>query len=288
VRRLRRPSPARREAAHQLGGGPSGPRGCRLCSVQIVPIRCPESVQGGVYPGKGRKGRNRDNVVGKGGGGTATLRIREIDWQDLLVGVFVSGVIVVGPGLGDTIRSLAEGIIVVQLLFELPMALLAVAAGQAARVAGRVARITLLSLGAFAVILSGVGYALEFGLLLVALPGVFAVISRTRRSRADQIRFGIEHCSAVERVAGVSWGWLVLLILGTSLFAGISSQPISLTVTDGAINWFGAVFWLVYYAGLSIAVPAARQGRVPWREGRDMKRRPASAARRPDGRTRPR
>jgi hypothetical protein len=217
----------------------------------------------------GRPGPNRDSVVKQDKRGSRRAGIPELEWQDLLIGVFVAAVIVVGPGLGETMRALAAGIIVVQMLFELPMALLAVAAGQAARVATRVARISLLVLGTFAVIAGGVGYALEFDVLLIALPGVFAVISRTRRSDAGQVRYSAEHCRTVERVAGVSWGWLVLMILCATTFAGISSQPISLAVTADAINWFGAAFWLVYYAGLSYVVPAARRGRLPWLEGGD-------------------
>lgn len=197
-------------------------------------------------------------------GGEAN-RIRELDWQDLLVGAAVAAVILLGPSLGETMHTLAQGIVVAQLFFEMPMALLAVVAGKAAQASARAARIALLSFGCVVVVAAGVAYALQFGVLLALLPGIFAVLSRMRRAGPAQERFSVEHCVSVERVAVTAWVWLLAMFLVTVGVVMISGKPITVGGAAGsAANWIAAALWLVYYAGLAFLVPAARRGPLRW------------------------
>lgn len=192
-------------------------------------------------------------------------RIAAFDGPDLLVGVLVATVIVVGPALGETMHALAGSIVVSQLFFEAPMAFLAVAAGKAAQHPARAARIALLAFGAAAVVAAGMAYALQFGVLLLLLPGVLAVLSRMRRADPAQERFGIEHCLSVERVAATAWAWLLVMFLVTVGVVMISGRPISVGGAAGSsTNWTAAALWLVYYAGLAFLVPAARRGPLRW------------------------
>jgi len=204
----------------------------------------------------------------------------DFDWQDLLVGVIVAVVIVAGPGLGETMHALATGIVVAQLFFEMPMALLAVLAGKAAQHAARGVRIALLGFGAVVVVAAGVAYALQFGVLLTVLPGVFAVLSRMRRANAAQLRFSVEHCQTVERVAATAWAWLLVMFVVTVGVVMISGRPITVSgAAASTANWIAAALWLLYYAGLAFLVTAARRGPLSWLDFDLTRLRPQSETR---------
>jgi len=177
------------------------------------------------------------------------------DLRELVTGAFVVSMILLGSGLHAQLYREASNLLTAQIMFEFPMALLAVCAGQAIRQPTKPMRIACVAVGVVGVLLSGTSTAIQGDAPWMIASGAWLVGSRTMPTKGV-IWFSVEHCRAIEVTAMTSWACLIaaflLLMLLTTLLPprapGGSAPAIVFALTWGA-----------YYVGLGLLLPRVRK-----------------------------
>ncbi len=177
------------------------------------------------------------------------------DLRELVTGAFVVSMILLGTGLNPQLLREASNLLTAQIMFEFPMAMLAICAGQAIRYPAKPMRIACVAFGAIVVLLSGTSTAIQGDAPWMIVSGVWLVGSRTMPTKGV-VWFSVEHCRAIEVTAMISWACLIatflLLMMLTTLLPprepGGSAPAIVFALTWGA-----------YYLGLGVLLPRVRR-----------------------------
>lgn len=191
----------------------------------------------------------------------ANLRelLQHLDLRELLTGVLVVSAALIGSQAAPTLFAQSRDIVITQVMFEFPMALLAVFAGYAEKRSARALRATILLFGAAAVLAIGFQHALIGGAPAAILPGLWLVYARLAPP-GGVVWFSVRHCQIVSIVAGSAWAMLIgalmlLMILGALAPSGAHD--------DEAASWVYALVWGGFYLALAFAMPAVRRRLLP-------------------------
>lgn len=185
----------------------------------------------------------------------ATLRAPAVDLRELATGAFVVSMLLIGSQLWPRLFSEASDLLLGQLMFEFPMALLAVCAGQAVRHPSRAVRVACVLLGLFGVALAGSVNALQLDAPWAIAGGLWLLAARAAPPRGIDW-FSSEHCRAIEVTAGTAWaclvGALLLLMLGQAMTPAQADS-------DALPSFVYAIVWGAYYLSLGLLLPRVRQ-----------------------------
>lgn len=179
---------------------------------------------------------------------------QQVDLRELATGAFLVTMLLVGSELWPDLFTDASDILLAQVMFEFPMALLAVCAGQAARHSSWAMRVACILLGLLAVALAGSVNALNMDAAWAIVSGGWLLATRAAPPRGIPW-FSPEHCRAIELTVGTAWvcllGALLLLVLGNA-----TVPPHREGATSHAFVY--AIAWGAYYVGLSLLLPYVR------------------------------
>ncbi|MBK8284485.1 MAG: hypothetical protein IPK97_06150 [Ahniella sp.] len=180
---------------------------------------------------------------------------QQVDWRELATGAFVVTMLLIGSKISPDLFTHASDVLLAQVMFEFPMALLAVCAGQAIRHASTAMRAATVLVGLFGVALAGSVKAVQLDAPWAIASGAWLLASRVAPPRGIAW-FSIDHCRAIELTAGTAWACLVVAILLLMLGSGIAPSK-----DDGqsahAIVY--VVAWGAYYLGLGLLLPQVRR-----------------------------
>jgi hypothetical protein len=177
-----------------------------------------------------------------------------VDLREVAVGAFVVTMAVLGSQVSPALFALSMDFIVVQAVFELPMALLAVCAGQALALSAVWKRAVMVGIGVTAVALAGSVTALQLDVPGAIVGGIFLIVARAARPPGTTW-FSVEHCRAIELTAGTAWACLIGAFALLMLYSAIFLPP-------GASEAPGLVYafvWGSYYLALALVLPRVRR-----------------------------
>ena len=179
----------------------------------------------------------------------------QVDLRELATGAFVVAMLLAGSKLWPGLYTQASDLVVAQVMFEFPMAWLAVCAGQAIRHAARAMRITCVVLGVLVVALAGSVNALQMDAGWAIASGAWLLAARVAPPRGVEW-FSAEHCRAIEITAGAAWTLLLctfaVLMLGRAM---TPPQPDG----ESAPAFVYAIGWGAYYLSLGCVLPHVRR-----------------------------
>jgi hypothetical protein len=179
----------------------------------------------------------------------------QLDLRELATGAVVVTALMGGSRLWPGLHAEASSLVTAQVVFEFPMAWLAVCAGQAVRHASRAMRVACVVLGVLVVALAGSVHALEVDAPWMIASGAWLLAARVAPPRG-LAWFGVEHCRAIEVTAGTAWAFLVgalaLLMLGSAM----TPKP---SDVQSAPAFVYAIAWGAYYLSLGVLLPRVRR-----------------------------
>jgi len=186
--------------------------------------------------------------------GRARSARRNFDPRELATGAFVVGMSLLGSKLSPRLFAHASSIVITQVVFEFPMALLAVFAGQAISQPTRGRRAAYVVAGLAMVTAAGVHTALDLRASWAILGGLWLILARAAPPRGCAW-WSAEHCRAIEVTAGTAWA---CLIAGLALLWLLSASTPSGQTAPGVVY---AIAWGCYYLALAFVLPAVRRRR---------------------------
>ena len=183
------------------------------------------------------------------------IRVQQVDLRELGIGAFVVTMLLIGSEVWPGLFSDASDMLAAQVMFEFPMALLAVCAGQAIRQGSRAMRTACVLLGLFGVALAGTVNALRMDAPWAIVSGAWLLAARMAPPHGVDW-FSAAHCRAIEVTAGTAWACLVVAILLLTLGSGI---PSSRQDGQSALTIVYVIAWAAYYLGLGLLLPHVRR-----------------------------
>lgn len=182
-----------------------------------------------------------------------------VDVRELVTAVLVVAAVLIGSDAAPWLFAQSQDIVVSQVLFEFPMALLAVIAGYAEARKSRYWRAALLLFGALGVALAGAVHLLAMDALGGLIPGLWVIYSRLAPP-AGVPWFSVLHCKLVTMTTGAAWATLVGALMLLMLLAGMAPAEGD---SGEAQGWVYAVAWGLYYVALAFILPAVRRHHMP-------------------------
>lgn len=176
------------------------------------------------------------------------------DWRELATGILVVGMALFGNKLSPDLFAHAADILITQVAFEFPMALLAVCAGQAIALKTRARRAAYVGLGMAAVLAAGTQLALQLDAPAMIIGGAWLILARVSPQHGSPW-FSAEHCRTIEVTAGTAWACLIVALLLLSLLAAMTTPGGQVQTPP---NFVYAITWSCYYLGLALLLPHVR------------------------------
>lgn len=180
--------------------------------------------------------------------------LQTVDWRELATGVLVVCMALFGTDLGPVLSAHAKDILVTQVAFEFPMALLAVCAGQAIALKSRGLRTACVCLGAMGVLMAGAVWSLQLDAPVMIIGGAWLILARIS-PLGGSAWFSAEHCRTIEVTAGTAWASLVVALLFLSLAAAMTTPQGSAQTPPAYVY---VLTWSFYYLGLALLLPYVR------------------------------
>lgn len=199
--------------------------------------------------------RNRLHAEDAEGSRNRDLRARQyvVDARELSTGAFVVAMALLGKSLSSHLFTEASNIVATQVVFELPMALLAVCAGKAVLQPTRGGRVAYVCAGLALVATAGVYTALDLKATWAITGGLWMILARTAPPHGISW-FSTEHCRSIEVTASTAWALLIGGLALLWLLSSIVPHPPGKT----APGFVYAIAWGCYYLALAFVLPAVR------------------------------
>lgn len=178
-----------------------------------------------------------------------------LDWRELVTGLLVVLTTIVGSQAAPWLFAQAQDVLLTQLVFEMPMALLAVVAGYAEARRSRFWRGFLLFFGAFGVMLAGLVKLLELDAPGGLIAGLWLIYARLAPP-AGVAWFSALHCKCVHYTAGAAWALLIVALLVMMVLLSLAPSGDRTGAVSVAIY---ALCWAFYYTSLAFVLPVVRQ-----------------------------
>lgn len=186
-----------------------------------------------------------------------SARFHVVDTRELSTGAFVVAMALLGKSFSSPLFAEASNIVATQVVFELPMALLAVCAGKAVSQPARGWRAAYVCAGLALVAASGIYTALDLGASWAITGGLWLILARAVPPHGISW-FSTEHCRAIEVTASTAWALLIAGLALLWLLSSIVPHP-SDRSAPGVVY---AIAWGCYYLALAFVLPAVRRRRV--------------------------
>jgi hypothetical protein len=178
-----------------------------------------------------------------------------VDLRELATGIFVVGMALLGSRLSPALFAEASNILLSQVMFEMPMAILAVGAGGAIKHSTAIKRTASICFGIAAVAAAGILTAISLDAPAAIAAGAWLIVARATPPSGVSW-FSIEHCRAIEVTAGTAWACLVVAILLLFTLASMTPAQGGTKTPPGFVY---AIAWGGYYLGLAFLLPYVRR-----------------------------